>query len=312
MFFEGPEKKVELALKPGRPSLRARGRAYWEMIVEKSRAKILSAVSNESMDAYLLSESSLFVTDGWLTMITCGRTDLVSAVDQLCRDLGVDDFAYLIYERKNAHFQEYQPSNFFDDARRLTGLMPGKSLRFGDADDHHVFLFHLDRPYEPTPDDLTLEILMHGVDPQAAKIFMSGPQRRKDFIKEKSGVWSLIPGFQVDDYLFEPMGYSLNAIKGTKYYTVHVTPQKVGSYVSFETNSVEGDGNETVTRVLDLFKPQSCDVILFQPQSARKKVRCYYPLKRAVRQNLPCGYRVTFDHHFKPVEGAAPAFEITL
>jgi S-adenosylmethionine decarboxylase len=312
MFFEGPEKKVEIALKPGQPSLRARGRAYWDMIVEKSRAKILSAVSNESMDAYLLSESSLFVTDTWLTMITCGRTDLVSAVEQMCADFGVENFSYLVYERKNAHFQEYQPSNFFDDARRLNGLMPGKSLRFGDADDHHVFLFHLDRPYEPSSDDLTLEILMHGIDPQAGKIFMSGPQRRKEFIKEKSGVWSLIPGFQVDDYLFEPMGYSLNAIKGTKYYTVHVTPQKIGSYVSFETNCVEGDGNETVTRVLDLFKPQSCDVILFQPQSARKKVRCYYPLKRAVRQNLGCGYRVTFDHHFKPVEGAAPAFEITL
>ena len=33
MFFEGPEKKVEIALKPGQPSLRARGRAYWDMIV---------------------------------------------------------------------------------------------------------------------------------------------------------------------------------------------------------------------------------------------------------------------------------------
>ena len=65
-------------------------------------------------------------------------------------------------------------------------------------------------------------------------------------------------------------------------------------------------------RVLDLFKPQSCDVLLFQPQSARKKVRCGYPLKRSVRQNLSCGYRVSFDHHFKPVEGAAGAFEIVL
>jgi S-adenosylmethionine decarboxylase len=154
---------------------------------------------------------------------------------------------------------------------------------------------------------------MHGVDTQAARVFMSGPQRKKEFIKEKSGIWTLMgPGFQVDDHLFEPMGYSLNAIRGVEYYTIHVTPQKIGSYVSFETNLVEGDGNETVTRVLDLFKPQSCDVILFQPQSGRKKVRCYYPIKRAVRQNLNCGYRVTFDHHFKPVEGAASAFEIVL
>lgn len=312
MFFEGPEKKVELALAPGLASLRAKGHDYWKDIVTKACAQVLSTISNESIDAYLLSESSLFVTDTWLTMITCGRTDLVAAVLQLCEDFGVDAFQYLVYERKNAHFQEYQPSNFFEDCRRLSKRMPAKFYRFGDSDDHHVFLFHLDKPYAPAGDDLTLEILMHGVDPQAARVFMSGPQRRKGFIKEKSGIWSLIPGFQIDDHLFEPMGYSLNAIRGAKYYTIHVTPQKIGSYVSFETNCVRGDANETVTRVLDLFKPQSCDMILFQPQNSRKKTSCDYPLRRVVRQNLTCGYRVSFDHHFKPVEGAAPAFEIVL
>ena len=41
---------------------------------------------------------------------------------------------------------------------------------------------------------------MHGVDSQAARVFMSGPQRKKEFIKEKSGIWTLMgPGFQVDD-----------------------------------------------------------------------------------------------------------------
>jgi|CXWL01.1.fsa_nt_gi S-adenosylmethionine decarboxylase len=312
MFFEGPEKKVELSLMSGRASLRAKGHDYWKGIVAKANAQVLSTISNESMDAYLLSESSLFVTDTWLTMITCGRTDLVAAVLQLCDDFGIDAFQYLVYERKNAHFQEYQPSNFFDDCRRLSERMPAKSYRFGDGDDHHVFLYHLDKPYTPADDDLTLEILMHGVDPQAARVFMAGPQRKREFIKEKSGVWTIFPGFQVDDHLFEPMGYSLNAIRGLKYYTIHVTPQKIGSYVSFETNFVEGDANETVTRVLDIFKPQSCDVVFFQPQGSRKKTRCDYPLKRAVRQSLTCGYRVSFDHHFKPIEGTAPAFEIVL
>ncbi len=311
MFFEGPEKKVELALLPGQPSLRARGLDYWKSLAAKSRAQILSSISNESLDAHLLSESSLFVADGWLTMITCGRTDLITAVIEMCKDLGRDNFQYLIYERKNAQHQEYQPTNFFDDARRLAEALPVKSFRFGDGDDHHVFLSHLDKPYLPAQDDLTLEVLMHGIDPSAAKVFMSGPQRKKEYIKEKSGVWNIFPGFLVDDHLFEPMGYSLNAILGPRYYTIHVTPQKIGSYVSFETNCVEGDVNETVSRVLNMFKPQSCDVVLFQPQTSRKKIRCSYPIKRAVRQNLDCGYRVTFDHHSKPVEGVASAFEIS-
>ena len=312
MFFEGPEKKLELALLPGQPSLRARGLDYWKAVTAKARAQILSTVSNESMDAHLLSESSLFVTDTWLTMITCGRTDLVSAVLQLCEDLGHENFQYLVYERKNAHFQEYQPGNFFDDAKRLAETMPSKSYRFGDGDDHHVFLFHLDKPYAPAQDDLTMEILMHGIDPQAARVFMSGPQHKKDYIKERSGVWTLMSGFSVDDHLFEPMGYSLNAIRGPRYYTVHVTPQKIGSYVSFETNCVDGDADATIARVLDLFKPQSCDIVLFQPAGLRKKIRCHYPVKQSVRQKLACGYRVSFDHHFKPGAGAAQALEITL
>lgn len=312
MFFEGPEKKIELALNPGQPSLRSRGREYWRGIVAKARAQILSEISNESMDAYLLSESSLFVADHWLVMITCGKTDLVAAVLQLCDDLGLENFQFLIYERKNAHFQEYQPANFFDDVKRLSVRMSGKSYRFGDGDDHHVFLFHLDKSYRPMQEDMTLEVLMHGIDAQASRIFISGADRQRDFIREKSGIWSILPGFTVDDHLFDPVGYSLNAIRGSKYYTIHVTPQAIGSYVSFETNCVESDVNRTIERVLEIFRPQSCDAVLFQPSSTRKRVRCSYPIKRSVRQNLGCGYRVSFDHHFKPVSTPAPAFEIAL
>lgn len=312
MFFEGREKKVEIALAPGNPSLRGRGRAYWAGIVATSRARIISELSNDRMDAYLLSESSLFVTDQWLTMITCGRTDLAAAVLRMVDDLGVENLQYLIYERKNAFFQEFQPTNFLDDLKKLSRRIPGESFRFGDGDDHHVFLFHLDRPHRPDPDDRTLEILMHGIDAAAARTFMAGPQHRRKFIRERSGVWSILPGFEVDDHLFEPMGYSLNAIRGAKYYTIHVTPQKVGSYVSFETNLVGAGADKTVSRVLDIFKPRSCDVILFQPLGQRRDIRCSYMLKRAVRQHLSNGYRVTFDHHFRPVKVPAPAVEVLL
>jgi S-adenosylmethionine decarboxylase len=142
------------------------------------------------------------VADNWLTMITCGRTDLVAAVLQLCADFDHDKFQYMIYERKNAHFQEYQPSNFFDDCRRLSDVMPGKSFRFGDGDDHHVFLFHLDKPYQPAAEDLTLEILMHGVDPTAAKVFMSGPQVR-GLEHHGAGVSSRRPSVRADGLFAE-------------------------------------------------------------------------------------------------------------
>jgi hypothetical protein len=40
----------------------------------------------------------------------------------------------------------------------------------------------------------------------------------------------------VDDFLFDPCGYSANALNDRFYYNIHVTPQEHCSYASFETN----------------------------------------------------------------------------
>ena len=61
MFFEGSEKKVEVVVGPEAPNLRFLGRDYWSRIVAEANAAIISVISNEVCDAYLLSESSLFV-----------------------------------------------------------------------------------------------------------------------------------------------------------------------------------------------------------------------------------------------------------
>lgn len=299
MFFEGPEKKLELAISEKGPSLRWLGRPYWESVVRRARAEILSSVATASMDAYLLSESSLFVTDRWLTMITCGKTDLVSAVLKLTDSLGLERLRYLVYERKNAHFQEYQPSNFTSDIERLRQAMPGKAFRFGDGDDHHIFLFHLDRPYKPDPGDETLEVLMHGISPEASRIYMTG------------AVHDLMPGFEVDEHIFQPMGYSMNGVRGSKYFTVHVTPQPIGSYVSFETNCFDCGTDAIVARLMELFQPQSCDVVLFKPQGSSRQVLCAYPLKASFAGTLSCGYEILFSHHYKAQAAPKPAFEIT-
>jgi S-adenosylmethionine decarboxylase len=310
MFFEGPEKKVEIGLAKGGPSLRSLGPAYWEEVVTSARAQVLSRLSNRVLDAYLLSESSLFVTDRWLTMITCGRTDLVAAVLKMVADLGLGALGYLIYERKNAHFQAYQPTNFVEDVRRLEERMPGKTSCFGDEGDHHVLVFHLDKAHRPDPGDRTLELLMHGIDPEASRIFMDGTDRTHAYVRERTEIWRVLPGFEVDDHLFQPMGYSLNAIRGPKYYTLHVTPEPIGSYVSFETNCLGPRPNRTIARVLDLFKPESCDVVFFQPSGDSRKVSCAYPVKRSIRRELSCGYQVSFTHHFRRRERAEPGFEI--
>ena len=99
MYFEGTEKKIELIAKGA--EFRKKPEIYWHGLVEMAGAKVLSKISNEVCDAYLLSESSLFVWDDRITMITCGRTTLVRAVTYLLDTTPSADLDFLAYERKN-------------------------------------------------------------------------------------------------------------------------------------------------------------------------------------------------------------------
>lgn len=301
MFFEGAEKKAEIVVSPAAGSLRGRGRAFWDRIVAAARAKTLSTIESPDCVAHLLSESSLFVWDHRVLLITCGRTTLAPAVLEVVKEVGADNVEALIYERKDNIFPEYQPTNFLDDARALGKVLPGKAFRLGEEDEHNVCVFHLDRRFKPDPRDVTLEILMHGIDERARSAFCRGPQHTLEFIHKETGVRSVVEGFAVDDHVFDPFGYSLNALRGPEYYTIHVTPQPVGSYVSFETNHFFNEDLDTVVaRVLDIFRPQSVDVLAFSSQLDPVSVPRPYLPRRSVVDRLGCGWGVQFLSFFKP------------
>lgn len=314
-MFEGPEKKVELVVNEGVGSLRAIPEARWHQVVEAAGANVLSRMSGDHGDAYLLSESSLFVWDDHLTMITCGCTLLVDAVAAILDMVGPERVAMLMYERKSENFPEVQPSCFREDAARLAGLLPGAAFRFGDEHSHSIRLFHTTRPYRPVAEDTTLEVLMHGLAPERAALFGPGADRE---LARRVGLDELLPGFAIDEHLFSPAGYSLNALRGEQYFTVHVTPEVPGSYCSFETNhDFRAEPGGIVSRVVRLFSPQSFDVLAFEPAGAAGSVRDRgievrgYSVARHVQQRVG-GYDITFLHFFAPPTGPAPAFPLRL
>jgi S-adenosylmethionine decarboxylase len=203
-FFEGPEKKVEVVVDGRFGSLRGVPKMRWYGVVEAAGAAVLSEISSAECDAYLLSESSLFVFDDHITMITCGQTRLVEAVVALLDFVPADDVALLMYERKNENFPEHQPTSFAEDATRLSQHFAGTAYRFGDEHSHCVHLFHTKRPCRPDSDDTTLEILMHGLDADRAALF--GPPHRDGEVARRLGLDRILPGFAIDEYLFEPTG----------------------------------------------------------------------------------------------------------
>ncbi|MFM2485381.1 adenosylmethionine decarboxylase [Celerinatantimonas yamalensis] len=296
MFFEGSEKKIEIVMRPGVASLRALGREYWQRIVQRARADIISSVSNEQCDAYLLSESSLFVWDNRFLMLTCGTTTLVDAALQFISDHGRDALDFFSYQRKNEYQPHRQRTTVTDDLQKLREILPVQAHQLGYLDTHHHFLFHYAHPhYQPPPADITSELLMYHISEQAAQLLIK-PQTTAS-IRQLLALDQLLPEFQLDDFVFDPFGYSVNAIRGEHYATIHITPQQCSSYVSFETNLDLGDKSSwMVSKLLDCLKPRSWDCIGFNSSPRVLNIPDYQPLGQC-QLTLPCGYQVDFNYH---------------
>lgn len=308
-FFEGPEKKLELVMTPELGSLRKLDPGVWRQVVEAAGAGILSELRNEHCHGYLLSESSLFVYDDWFVMITCGQTTLVDALEEFLRHVPADSIAFLVYERKNEHYPEHQPTTFYDDARRLQSMVPGRAVRFGDEHGHYIQMFHSTRDFVPETSDPTIEILMHSIDRGVARAFMG---RRTNDMSDGLGLEAVLPGFTTSEHVFEPAGYSLNALKGSEYYTVHVTPEDLGSYVSFETNhDFRGTASALVASVVEVFQPRAFDVLTFLPGKEVELEVHGYSLGDHVVDRL-CGYHVSYFQYFVPPTGPRPPFQLAL
>ena len=92
--FEGPEKTLEVCFRymdgtvplPSdgeenqRTGLRRLPREDLDRICGRARCTILSSISNRYLDAYVLSESSLFVYPYMVALKTCGTTTLLRCI----------------------------------------------------------------------------------------------------------------------------------------------------------------------------------------------------------------------------------------
>merc|ERR1712087_930184 len=121
--FEGPEKKLEVYFTRSGPmdGLRRYGREAWGEMLTAASCTILSKRSNARFDAYLLSESSLFVFPHRVVLKTCGTTTLLLVIPQLLRmahDIG-SHLELLQYGHLRYKFPEQQvyPHASFEEER---------------------------------------------------------------------------------------------------------------------------------------------------------------------------------------------------
>lgn len=292
MSFEGSEKKFEMILHPKSPSLRKY--SFYPALLKKAKTKIVDHFSNSYCTAYILSESSLFVWDHRLTLITCGKTTLSTAVLYLAGRIDKENIQALFFQRKNELFPSKQKTSFEYDVIQLRKKFTGKALRFGHLDEHHFFLFHLEQSYLPDSKDHTIEILMYDIQESLKSLFQSSMPSEK--IRSALNLESVFPGFTLQDHVFHPQGYSLNALRGEEYYTIHATPQESGCYVSFETNME--NPLDVLRKIVRIFHPLRLDVIAFFPLACTKTIQ--FELEGFTRnvlstKRLDCGFEVQFS-----------------
>jgi hypothetical protein len=149
--FEGSEKRIEIDFYPPGPAsphehqgLRALPRTLLDELMSLAACTIVSSRSNAHLDAYVLSESSLFVYPTKWVLKTCGTTRLLAAVPRLLEaariELGMTP-RRACFTRASFLFPEQQPAphtSFESEARFLRSCVapelgvPGAAYVLGD------------------------------------------------------------------------------------------------------------------------------------------------------------------------------------
>lgn len=273
--FEGPEKRLEIDFKYNPSSingLRVIPQSTWQEMLDYARCTIISHTQNEYFDAYVLSESSLFVYPFKIMVKTCGTTTLLEILPKLLEiattcDLSVE---FVMFSRKNylfPHLQKIVHNSWNNEVEQLNTIFDGSSYIIGPMSSDHWYLYLADysenqRIVSP---ERTLEIMMHKLDASVAQQFY-----RKDEISDKDkfpGVQELIEDSETDEFNFSPCGYSMNGLAKQYYSTIHVTPEAICSYASFETNLSLPSYTRLIQAVLALFRPGSFTVTFFSEKA---------------------------------------------
>ena len=297
MFFEGAEKKVEIIISPTCPSLMDYPRTFWAELVHACQATLLSEIENQHVKAYLLSESSLFIWKDRILMLTCGQTRLVESILLFIKKIEPQKIESIVFQRKNEYHSRLQPTDFKEDIERIKELVPGRAFRFGQLHGHYNLLFHLDRSFQADQRDKTTEFFVYDISPESSS-FLTRDKLESQEVRSYFQLEKILKGFTLDDFVFRPYGYSLNGIRDDKYYTIHVTPQEVAPYISFETNLYEDDLiRQALNHLLDLFRPKSFDLMAFNTQRKFEFERSYFQVSH-IRERLLNGYEVDFYSYY--------------
>ncbi|KAL5278827.1 AMD1 family protein [Megaselia abdita] len=283
----------------------------------------------------------MFVSKRRWILKTCGTTTPLQCLEPMlamAEKIGFHDVGDLFYSRKNFKRPDLQISphrGFEEEVALLDSLFEdGQAYCLGSINRECWYLYTLargsgrdhriqrciDEMNNFTEPDQTIEILMTELDPQKMSIFTKIECDNAAEATEKAGIHKLIPGMVIDDYLFDPCGYSMNGIaKNTTagehsqgcYMTIHITPEPDFSYVSFESNVSSSNYTELIERVIKTFQPGKFVITIFANKTssasnafreidhATRLGQCGQWKRRDIQYTRFPSYDLTYAHYSK-------------
>ncbi|KEG14435.1 putative S-adenosylmethionine decarboxylase proenzyme [Trypanosoma grayi] len=278
--FEGPEKRLEVIMRLNDEThvsgLLALDDEVWAGVVGALDAQIVSKESNAYIRSYVLTESSLFVKKDRIILITCGRTTLLNSIPNILEAVstvrGEPEWVSFMHKNYSFPWEQKGPHHTMEEEfNRLKAYFPsGHPFIIGPVDSDHYFLFLYHDIILPCQmeNDTQLSMTMYGLDREQTKHWFSdkfvSTSPETAAVREVTKLAKLMDdSWVLHDLLFEPCGYSINAIRGEEYQTIHITPEDHCSFASYETNTCVADYSERMSSVLEVFRPSRFTVIVF-------------------------------------------------
>ncbi|KAI9305562.1 S-adenosylmethionine decarboxylase [Cunninghamella echinulata] len=194
-------------------NLRHIEKSVWDDMLAKVKCTVLNVIHNAHVDAYLLSESSMFVYPHKVIIKTCGTTTLLLALPGIMniakKYCGLDSVYRLFYSRKSFMFPEKQPdlhSSWDKEVQFLdTYFDNGSSYIIGDTNKDEWYL------YLTTPSTFNKHMSAHQVY-----------QQQQNYIQQKLSKLSTWNDKNDNNNSGdEEDGEELNEVD---YFTCHLTP----------------------------------------------------------------------------------------
>lgn len=258
MFYEGTEKRLEICIND--LDLLQFSDVFWAEMLHQAGAFILSEIKTPHCKAYLLSESSLFIWQDKLLLITCGNTHLVKAAQYFQKKVLKENINSLLFHRHQAIQPHLQQSNFSQDSKILMTNLGGNTQHW--RGNYQGDLFYFSNKINQRQQDNKQILMCHGLQGQFANKLQTGEATKVE-IEKAISVARFFPQLQVDQYIFKPKGYSLNAVHENDYLTIHLTPEISSTYISVETSYLNKSADDFIDHLQRLFQPKQSNLMRF-------------------------------------------------